>query len=84
MDANALHVVVFACEGRDVGLVVGKVLDIAADEPGAMSAASREGVRGCLVIQSKIAELLDLDFIGQHGLHDFDEARQPVNAGQEA
>ncbi len=84
MDANALHVVVFTCEGRDVGLVVGKVLDIVADDPGAMSAASREGVRGCLVIQAKIAELVDLDFIGQHGLRDFDEARQPVNAGQEA
>jgi hypothetical protein len=40
-------------------------------------------VRGCAVIQSKAAELLDLDFVGQRGLRDLVETNEPVHAGQE-
>ena len=83
VDPESLHVVVFECEGRDVGLVVGRVLDIVAENVGNISPASREGVRGCAVIQSKAAELLDLDFVGQRGLRDLAETNEPVHAGQE-
>jgi two-component system chemotaxis sensor kinase CheA len=80
---QALQVVVFACDGRNVGLVIGKVLDIIAEGTGAMSPASREGVRGCAVIQSKVTELLDLEFIARRGLSDIPGPRQPVNATSE-
>lgn len=78
-NSNSVNVVVFVCNGRDVGLVVSKVLDIVAEDLGAMNPASREGVRGCVVIQSKIAELLDLEYMGQHGLSDAAIGREPVN-----
>ncbi len=79
-NANVVNVLVFVSNGRDVGMVVGRVLDIVAEELGPMNPASREGVRGCVVIQSKIAELLDLEYIGQHGLSDAAIGREPVNA----
>jgi two-component system, chemotaxis family, sensor kinase CheA len=77
-----VQVVVFASDGRNLGLVLGKVLDIVMQDVSALSAASREGVRGCAVIQSKVTELIDLEFIAQHGLSDA-ASRQPVNATSE-
>jgi len=59
------------------------VLDIVAENVGNISPASRDGVRGCAVIQAKAAELLDLDFVGQRGLRDLVETNEPVHAGQE-
>jgi len=79
-----LQVVVFASDGRKLGLVIGKVLDIVMQDVSALSAASREGVRGCAVIQSKVTELIDLEFIAHHGLSDAADSRQPVNATSEA
>jgi two-component system, chemotaxis family, sensor kinase CheA len=79
-----LQVVVFASDGRNLGLVIGKVLDIVMQDMGALSAASREGVRGCAVIQSKVTELIDLEFIAQHVMSDAAASRQPVNATSEA
>ncbi|MGA8074531.1 MAG: chemotaxis protein CheA, partial [Candidatus Acidiferrales bacterium] len=83
MQRDFVQVVVFASDGRNLGLVIGKVLDIVMQDVGAFSAASREGVRGCAVIQLKVTELIDLEFIAQHGLHDAAASRQPVNATSE-
>jgi two-component system, chemotaxis family, sensor kinase CheA len=79
-----VQVVVFAADGRNLGLVIGKVLDIVMQDVGALSAASREGVRGCAVIQLKVTELIDLEFIAQHGMREAAASRQPVNATSEA
>ncbi len=78
-----VQVVVFASDGRNLGLVIGKVLDIVMQDVSALSAASREGVRGCAVIQSKVTELIDLEFIAQHGMSDVAGSRLPVNATSE-
>jgi two-component system, chemotaxis family, sensor kinase CheA len=82
-DQNFLHVVVFENDGRNVGLVVGQVLDIVAEDLSALSAASREGVLGCALIQTKVTELIDLEYIARHGLSEAGGGLQPVNAGQE-
>lgn len=54
-----LHVVVYRGADRQVGLVVGQILDIV-ETSGLLKPASRDGVQGTLVIQGRVTELLQL------------------------
>jgi len=56
-----LQVVVVALEGRRIGLVVDRVLDIVEESLDGLRPSTRPGVRGCLVIRGRVTELLDVD-----------------------
>ena len=59
-DDSVLQVVVFADNGRRVGLVVGRILDIVHDQIAVKSTGARPGVHGTAVIQGRVTELLDV------------------------
>jgi two-component system chemotaxis sensor kinase CheA len=54
-----LHAVVYTRQGRSVGLVVGRILDIIETPLELTGVASRRGVLGSLVIQNRVTDLLD-------------------------
>ena len=67
LDADPLQVVVVSChDGRTVGLVVNRILDIAMENLAVTGAASRPGVQAIAVIQGQVTELLDVEAICQN------------------
>lgn len=60
---DAIQVVVYSEDGRSVGLVVGRILDIVEQALDVQEAAAREGVTGSVVIQDRVTELLDIQGI---------------------
>jgi two-component system chemotaxis sensor kinase CheA len=62
-EAHVLRVVVYAEDGHSVGLVVDGILDIVEETLTDQRPASRDGVLGCVVIQGRITELLDVQGI---------------------
>lgn len=56
-----LHVVVYGEDDRQVGLVVGKILDIVDETLAVTGTSPRAGVMGTAVIGTKVTELLDVD-----------------------
>jgi two-component system, chemotaxis family, sensor kinase CheA len=66
LDANPLQVVVVSChDGRTVGLVVNRILDIAMESLTVTGAASRPGVQAIAVIQGQVTEILDVEGLCQ-------------------
>jgi len=59
-DRGPVQVVVYADEGRNVGLVVEQILDIVEETLALQQPAKRAGVRGTLVIHKKVTDLLDV------------------------
>jgi two-component system chemotaxis sensor kinase CheA len=57
------QVVVFAENGRSVGLVVGQILDIVAENVAMQKRSTRAGVLGSAVIQHRVTDLLDVKAI---------------------
>jgi two-component system chemotaxis sensor kinase CheA len=57
------QVVVYASQGRRVGLIVGSILDIVEEEITTRSRASRRGVLFTAVVQGRVTEFLDVDEI---------------------
>ncbi|MFO0821778.1 MAG: chemotaxis protein CheW [Gemmataceae bacterium] len=55
------QVVVYAGQGHRVGLVVGEILDIVAEEIAARSRANRPGVLFTGVVQGRVTEFLDVE-----------------------
>ncbi len=55
-----VHVVVHRGAGRDVGLVVDRILDIVHDSVSVDRSAARRGVVGCAVLNERVTEVLDL------------------------
>jgi two-component system chemotaxis sensor kinase CheA len=53
-------VVVIAFDGRRVGLVVGRIIDIVEATIAIRSAASRPGVLYSAVVQDRVTEFLDI------------------------
>lgn len=70
---GALHVVVYDYEGRAVGLVVGRILDIVEEVISVKGVTSREGVLGTAVIRGRVTELVDTDSIVRRSLPAFDD-----------
>ena len=57
------QVIVFAENGRSVGLVVGQILDIVAEHVAMQQRSTRAGVLGSAVIQHRVTDLLDVHAI---------------------
>ncbi len=60
-----IQVVVYSDQGRSVGLVVDRILDIAQEKIKPQKRAGREGTLGSMVVQGRITELLDVKGIIQ-------------------
>lgn len=63
-----VQVVVYAGNGRRVGLVVGRVLDVTATAVTARETAPRPGVLFDAVIQGRVTAVLDVDEVVRRGL----------------
>ena len=62
-DNEPLQVVVYSEEGRSVGLVVGRINDIIQETITVKRHAPGGGIFGSVVIQEKVTDLLDVQFI---------------------
>jgi chemotaxis protein histidine kinase CheA len=60
-----IQVVVYTDQGRSVGLVVDRILDIAHDAVKVQKHSGRQGTLGSMVVQGRVTELLDLKGIIQ-------------------
>ena len=68
---ETVQVVVYAANGRNVGLVVERIVDIAEESIVVRSAAHRRGVTFTAVIQGRVTEFLDVAAIVRSALGDF-------------
>ena len=68
---DLLQVIVHTRHGRSVGLVVDQILDVSRASLHDMQAGTRFGVSGCLVIDERVTELLDLDAVVRTALPSF-------------
>jgi two-component system, chemotaxis family, sensor kinase CheA len=62
-ERERLHVVVYAAQGRSVGLVVGSIADIVQDVIELNTSQRRHGILGTAVIQGRVIEILDIPAI---------------------
>jgi two-component system chemotaxis sensor kinase CheA len=60
-----IQVVVYSNQGRSVGLVVDRILDITHERVKIQMHAARQGTLGSMVVQGRVTELLDLKGIIQ-------------------
>ena len=65
-DDETVQVVVYSGEGRHVGLVVGRILDIVEETLVSRSPSNRPGVLFTAVVQGRVTEFLDIE--GHHPL----------------
>jgi two-component system chemotaxis sensor kinase CheA len=75
-ESVTVQVVVFASEGRRVGLIVDRILDIAEETVISRSRAHRPGVLFTAVIQERVTEFLDVECIFASVDSDFLEQTQ--------
>lgn len=61
LDDQTVPVVVCTINGRLVGLIAHRIVDIVEESLKARKAGSREGVQACAVIQDRVTEILDLE-----------------------
>ncbi len=73
-----IQVVVYSDQGRNVGIVVDRILDITHEKVKIQKHASRQGTLGSTVVQGRVTELLDLKEIIQTADPSFFD--QPVGA----
>lgn len=59
-DRDPVQVVVYAEQGRSVGLVVDRILDIVEESITIQNQASRDGIIGSAVIQQRVMDLVDV------------------------
>ena len=62
-DSATVPVVVCSVDGRRIGLIVHVIADIVEEELKARRPGSRDGIRGCAVIQDRVTEILDLEAV---------------------
>jgi two-component system chemotaxis sensor kinase CheA len=67
---DTVQVIVYAANGRHVGLVVERIVDIAEESIVVRSAAHRRGVAFTAVIQERVTEFLDVEGILRSALGD--------------
>jgi two-component system, chemotaxis family, sensor kinase CheA len=80
-DTNAkdtLQVIVYSEKGRRVGLVVDRILDIVEENVVIQNPSHRDGVRGSMVIQSRVTDLLDIPSIVRSAQINFDQEQATV------
>jgi two-component system chemotaxis sensor kinase CheA len=59
-EPKTIEVVVYSGNGRSVGLVVDRILDIVDENVVIQNPSRREGIKGSMVIQSCVTDLLDI------------------------
>jgi two-component system chemotaxis sensor kinase CheA len=64
---GAQPVLVFAEEGRSIGLLIDDIVDIAEEKLEVKMAADRPGILGYALIKGNIAEILDVGFFLKRG-----------------
>jgi len=64
-EGEKIQVVVYNDQGRSVGLVVDRILDIAQEKVKTQNRAGRQGTLGSMVVQGRVTELLDVKGIIQ-------------------
>lgn len=69
--ANPLQVVVYTENGRSVGLVVDRILDIIETEVKVQQTKKRAGLKGAAVIAQKVTDLIDVHGVIQTAVPDF-------------
>jgi two-component system chemotaxis sensor kinase CheA len=65
VESEKIQVVVYSDQGRSVGLVVDRILDIAQERIKTQKRTGREGTLGSMVVQGRVTELLDVKGIIQ-------------------
>jgi two-component system chemotaxis sensor kinase CheA len=73
-----MQVVVYAAEGRSVGLVADRILDIVDEKLVVQNPAQRPGILGSSVIQQRVTDLLDVPAVVREVIPNFAEAQKPV------
>jgi two-component system chemotaxis sensor kinase CheA len=76
--SDTVQVVVYASQGRRVGLVVDRILDIAEETLVSRSEAHRPGVLFTAVVQGRVTEFLDVEGILRGTDPDLIEPPQPI------
>jgi two-component system chemotaxis sensor kinase CheA len=71
-------VVVYSKKGRRVGLVVDRILDIVEEKVVIQNPSHRDGVRGSMVIQTRVTDLLDIPSIVRFAQIHFDQEQATV------
>ena len=79
-DDETVQVVVYSGEGRHVGLVVGRILDIVEETLVSRCPPSRPGVLFTAVVQGRVTEFIDIKGIIRSAEPEFFEPPQPVAA----
>src|SRR5208337_3278556 len=64
-EGEKIQVVVYTDQGRSVGLVVDRILDIAHEDSKSRKRTGRQGTLGSMVVQGRVTELLDVKAIIQ-------------------
>ncbi len=64
-ETEKIQVVVYTDQGRSVGLVVDRILDIAQEKVRTQRSEARRGTLGSMVVQGRVTELLDIKGIIQ-------------------
>jgi len=59
-DEQKIQVVVYADQGRSVGLVVDRILDITHEKVKVKQQMGRQGTLGSVIVQGRVTELLDV------------------------
>jgi len=77
-EGEKIQVVVYTDQGRSVGLVVDRILDIAHENGKIQKHTGRRGTLGSMVVQGRVTELLDVKTIIQTA--DPDLFREPIAA----
>jgi two-component system, chemotaxis family, sensor kinase CheA len=75
---DSLQVIVYSEKGRRVGLVVDRILDIVEENVVIQNPSQRDGIRGSMVIQSRVTDLLDIPSIVRSAQINFDHEEAPV------
>ena len=75
-ETELLQVVVYACNGRSVGLVVDEILDIADQAAEVQHIQQTKTLQGAAVLQERVTDLLDVPaLLASQNLSGFEGAR---------
>jgi two-component system chemotaxis sensor kinase CheA len=61
--AESLQVLVYSKDGRQIGVVVDRIIDTVEERLANLRPATRQGVAGSVVIDGRVTEILDLDIL---------------------
>jgi two-component system chemotaxis sensor kinase CheA len=64
-EKELMQAVVFTRNGRSVGLVVERIIDIVEETISVKRGANRPGVLGTIVVQDRVTDLLDIENVVQ-------------------